>query len=123
MAGADLRGAGSEQQLSAAGAGRPRKDSELSTRFRASFAWARVVADRTPERAAIARTLEALKVCRDKMAARGVTRARTSPPKPAARPPMVRLRRRGRERLGLELGIVDARRRRISPPRGLGPRR
>jgi exopolyphosphatase / guanosine-5'-triphosphate,3'-diphosphate pyrophosphatase len=58
--------------------------------------------------AAIARTLEALKVCRDKMAARGVTRARTiateacrSAANGAAFVATVR------ERLGIDLEIVD----------------
>ena len=58
--------------------------------------------------AAIARTLEALKVCRDKMVARGVTRARTIATEAC------RSAANGsdfvavvRERLGIELEIVD----------------
>ena len=58
--------------------------------------------------AAIARTLEALKVCRDKMAARGVTRARTIATeacRSAANGPAFVAT--VRERLGIELEIVD----------------
>ena len=58
--------------------------------------------------AAIARTLEALQVCRDKMAARGVTRARTIATeacRSAANGPAFVAT--VRERLGIELEIVD----------------
>ncbi len=58
--------------------------------------------------AAIARTLEALKVCRDKMAARGVTRARTIATeacRSAANGPAFVAT--VRERLGIDLEIVD----------------
>src|SRR5271155_5342213 len=58
--------------------------------------------------AAIARTLEALKVCRDKMAARGVTRARTIATeacRSAANGPAFIAT--VRERVGIELEIVD----------------
>ena len=58
--------------------------------------------------AAIARTLEALKICRDKMAARGVTRARTIATEAcrsaANGPDFVA---EVRERLGIQLEIVD----------------
>jgi exopolyphosphatase / guanosine-5'-triphosphate,3'-diphosphate pyrophosphatase len=57
---------------------------------------------------AIARTLEALKVCRDKMAVRGVTRARTIATEACRAavngPDFVGM---VRERLGIELEIVD----------------
>ncbi len=58
--------------------------------------------------AAIARTLEALKVCRDKMAARGVTRARTIATE-ACRSAANGLSfvATVRERLGIDLEIVD----------------
>src|SRR5271155_1048327 len=58
--------------------------------------------------AAIARTLEALKVCRDKMAARGVTRARTIATE-ACRSAANGLAfiATVRERVGIELEIVD----------------
>ena len=58
--------------------------------------------------AAIARTIEALKVCRDKMAARGVTRARTIATeacRSAANGPAFIAT--VRERVGIELEIVD----------------
>ena len=58
--------------------------------------------------AAIARTLEALKVCRDKMTARGVTRARTIATeacRSAANGPSFVAT--VRERLGIDLEIVD----------------
>jgi exopolyphosphatase / guanosine-5'-triphosphate,3'-diphosphate pyrophosphatase len=58
--------------------------------------------------AAITRTLEALKVCRDKMAARGVTRARTIATeacRSAANGPAFVAT--VRERLGIDLEIVD----------------
>ncbi len=58
---------------------------------------------------AIARTLEALRICRDKMTARGVTRARTIATeacRSAANGP--RFVDRVREQLGLELEIVDS---------------
>ena len=58
--------------------------------------------------AAIGRTLEALKVCRDKMAARGVTRARTiatEARRSAANGPAFFAT--VRERVGIELEIVD----------------
>ena len=58
--------------------------------------------------AAIARTLEALRICRDKMAARGVTRARTIATEACRAaengPDFVE---RVREQLGVELEIVD----------------
>ena len=89
--------------------GRPRRDSGSSTRSRASFGLGEGLSltGRLSE-AAIARTLEALKVCRDKMAARGVTRARTIATEAC------RSAANGadfvavvRERLGIELEIVD----------------
>src|SRR5207245_2139901 len=57
---------------------------------------------------AIARTLEALRICRDKMISRGVTRARTIATE-ACRSAANGLAFVGevRERLGLELEIVD----------------
>ena len=58
--------------------------------------------------AAIARTLEALKVCRDKMASRGVTRARTIATeacRSAANGPAFVAT--VRERIGIDLEIVD----------------